>query len=73
LEYYRGSRNGDFVLASGCSTTVESQPEAAKAVEWGGALPTWVTSFPGPDAAKLAPAIKGRCGAGLGESEYAMG
>jgi len=41
--------------AAGCSTTVESQPEAAKAVESGGSLPASVTSFLGPDASKLAP------------------
>ena len=43
----------------GCSTTVESQPEAAKAVESGGTLPASVTSFLGPDASKLAPGPKG--------------
>lgn len=43
----------------GCSTTVESQPEAAKAVESGGPLPASVTSFLGPDASKLAPGPKG--------------
>ena len=49
------------LFAAGCSTTVESQPEAAKAVESGGTLPASVTSFLGPDASKLAPGPKGRC------------
>ena len=49
-----------FILVnSGCSTTVESQPEAAKAVESGGPLPQSVTGFLGPDASKLAPGPKG--------------
>jgi Protein of unknown function (DUF3313) len=48
-----------LLLANGCSTTVESQPEAAKAVESGGTLPASVTSFLGPDASKLAPGPKG--------------
>ena len=47
-----------LLLASGCSTTVESQPEAAKAVESGGPLPASVTSFLGTDASKLAPGQK---------------
>ena len=47
------------LFATGCSTTVESQPEAAKAVESGGPLPRSVTSFLGPDASKLAPGPKG--------------
>ena len=47
------------LFATGCSTTVESQPEAAKAVESGGPLPPSVTSFFGPDASKLAPGPKG--------------
>ncbi len=46
-------------LCTGCSTTVESQPEAAKAVESGGPLPQSVTGFLGPDASKLAPGPKG--------------
>jgi hypothetical protein len=45
--------------AGGCSTTVESQPEAAKAVESGGQLPASVASFLGPDASKLAPGKEG--------------
>jgi hypothetical protein len=47
------------LLASGCSTTVESQPAAAKALESGGPLPAAVTGFMGPDASKLAPGPKG--------------
>jgi len=42
-----------------CSTTVESQPEAAKAVESGAPLPASVTGFLGSDASKLAPGPKG--------------
>ena len=47
------------LLASGCSTTVQSAPEAAKAVESGGPLPSSVAGFLGPDASKLAPGPKG--------------
>ena len=47
------------IIAAGCSTTVESQPKAANAVESGGPLPVSVTSFLGPDASKLAPGTKG--------------
>ena len=47
------------LFAAACSTTVVSQPEAAKAVESGGTLPASVTSFLGPDASKLAPGPKG--------------
>ncbi len=47
------------LLASGCSTTVQSTPEAAKAVESGGPLPSSVTGFFGPEASKLAPGPKG--------------
>jgi len=47
------------LLASGCSTTVQSTPEAAKAVESGGPLPAAVTGFLGPDASKLAPGPQG--------------
>ena len=46
-------------LTSGCSTTVESTPEAAKAIESGGPLPAAVTGFMGPDASKLAPGPQG--------------
>lgn len=48
-----------MLLASGCSTTVQSAPEAAKAVESGGPLPSAVTGFLGPDAARLAPGPEG--------------
>src|SRR5271170_5662183 len=47
------------LLASGCSTTVESQPSAAKALESGGPLPSAVTGFMGPDAARLTPGPEG--------------
>ena len=47
------------LLASGCSTTVESQPSAAKALESGGPLPAAVTGFMGADASKLAPGPEG--------------
>jgi Protein of unknown function (DUF3313) len=43
----------------GCSTTVESKPAAAEALESGGPLPSSVTGFLGPDAAKLAPGPEG--------------
>jgi hypothetical protein len=46
-------------LLSGCSTTVESKPAAAQALESGGPLPSSVTGFLGPDAAKLAPGPEG--------------
>lgn len=45
--------------ALGCSTTVESKPEAAKQLESGGTLPPAVTSFFGDDAAKLQPGPEG--------------
>ena len=47
------------LLISGCSTTVESAPQAAKAVESGGPLPSSVTGFLGPDASKLVPGPEG--------------
>jgi len=47
------------LLFASCSTTVESKPEAAKALESGGALPPAVTSFFGDDASKLAPGPEG--------------
>src|SRR5208283_4848646 len=47
------------LLATGCPTTVQSTPEAAKAVEAGGPLPSAVTGFLGPDASKLAPGPEG--------------
>ncbi len=46
-------------LWSGCSTTVQSTPAAAKAVEAGEALPPAVTGFFGTDAAKLAKGPEG--------------
>lgn len=48
-----------MLAMSGCATTVESAPEAAKAVESGGPLPASVTGFFGPDFSKLAPGPKG--------------
>ncbi len=45
--------------ALGCSTTVESKPEAAKQLESGGTLPPAVTSFFGDDASKLQPGPEG--------------
>lgn len=48
-----------LLLLPACSTTVESAPEAAKAVEAGGPLPAAVTGFLGPDASKLAPGPEG--------------
>jgi Protein of unknown function (DUF3313) len=50
---------GMLLLAAGCSTTVESQPSAAKALESGGPLPSSVTGFLGPDASKLTPGPEG--------------
>jgi hypothetical protein len=47
------------LFVAGCSTTVESTPEAAKALESGGTLPPAVTGFFGPDASKLAPGPQG--------------
>jgi Protein of unknown function (DUF3313) len=47
------------LLSASCSTTVESKPEAAKALESGGTLPPAVTSFFGNDASKLAPGPQG--------------
>jgi hypothetical protein len=47
------------LLASGCSTTVQSAPAAAKELESGGPLPSSVTGFLGPDASKLAPGPEG--------------
>jgi hypothetical protein len=48
-----------MLLTPGCSTTVESKPEAAKALESGGPLPPAVTSFFGDDASKLQPGPQG--------------
>src|SRR5260370_5671169 len=47
------------LMASGCSTTVESQPAAAKALESGGPMPSSVTGFLGADASRLAPGPEG--------------
>jgi Protein of unknown function (DUF3313) len=48
------------LFLTGCSTTVESTPSAAKALEEGKTLPPAVTGFLGPDAAKLQPGGKGK-------------
>jgi hypothetical protein len=49
-----------MLLASGCSTTVQSTPEAAKALQSGAPLPPAVTGFFGAeDAARLAPGPEG--------------
>src|SRR5713226_9768384 len=48
-----------LLLLSGCATTVESTPEAAKAVQSGAQLPSAVTAFMGPYASKLAPGPAG--------------
>lgn len=48
-----------LVIAAGCSTTVQSKPEAAQALESGGPLPAAVTGFFGADASKLGPGPKG--------------
>ncbi len=50
---------GLLAFVSGCSTTVQSTPEAAKAVESGAPLPPAVTGFFGADASKLAPGPEG--------------
>jgi Protein of unknown function (DUF3313) len=47
------------LLVSGCSTTVESTPAAAKDLESGAPLPSSVTGFLGPDAARLATGPEG--------------
>lgn len=48
-----------LLLLPGCSTTVESTPEAAKAVESGESLPPSVTGFMGADASRLRPGPEG--------------
>jgi hypothetical protein len=48
------------IALGGCSTTVESTPSAAKAMEQGEALPPAVTGFLGPDASRLQPGGKGK-------------
>ncbi len=50
---------GALLILSGCSTTVESKPEAAKTFEAGGSLPPAVTKFLGDDASKLVPGPEG--------------
>jgi Protein of unknown function (DUF3313) len=50
---------GLMLVLPACSTTVESQPEAVKAVESGAPLPAAVSGFLGPDASKLAPGPEG--------------
>jgi hypothetical protein len=47
------------LFVAGCSSTVESTPAAAKALESGGTLPPAVTGFFGPDASKLTPGPQG--------------
>ncbi len=46
-------------FVAGCSSTVESTPEAAKALESGGPLPPAVANFMGADASKLAKGPEG--------------
>ncbi len=48
-----------MLLVAGCSATVESTPQAAKAVQSGEGLPPAVTGFLGPDASKLQPGPEG--------------
>jgi len=48
-----------MLALSGCATTVESAPAAAKEMEAGGPPPAAVTGFLGPDASKLAPGPEG--------------
>ena len=48
-----------LLVLSGCSTTVQSTPEAAQALESGGPMPPAVTGFFGSDASKLAPGPEG--------------
>lgn len=48
-----------MLAISGCATTVESKPEAAKEMEAGGPPPPSVAGFLGPDASKLAPGPEG--------------
>lgn len=47
------------ILAGACSSTVESTPEAAKAIESGSAPPPAVANFFGADASKLAKGPEG--------------
>jgi len=48
-----------MLLVAGCTATVESTPQAQKAVQSGEALPPAVTGFLGPDASKLQPGPEG--------------
>ena len=48
-----------LTIVAGCSTTVQSKPEAAQALESGGPLPAAVTAFFGADASRLGPGPKG--------------
>jgi len=48
-----------MLVTWGCSTTVESTPAAAKALESGAPLPSSVTGFLGPDASKLTAGPEG--------------
>src|SRR5258706_8482408 len=48
-----------MMIATGCANTVESQPEAAKAVESGSTLPAAVTGSMGPYASHLQPGPAG--------------
>jgi hypothetical protein len=48
-----------MLFVAGCSTTVESTPAAAKALESGGTLPPAVTGFFGPDASELTQGPQG--------------
>jgi Protein of unknown function (DUF3313) len=47
------------LVLSGCSTTVQSTPEAAQALESGGPMPAAVTGFFGSDPSKLTPGPEG--------------
>ena len=60
------------LLAAGCPTTVQSTPEAAKAVESGGPLPSSVTGFLGPDASQAGSRARGRRRARVDKSQRSM-
>jgi hypothetical protein len=49
-----------IMVQGGCSTTVESKPSAATALEQGQPLPPAVTGFLGPDASRLQPGGNGK-------------
>lgn len=59
LKFRAGIGLSLLLLVGACSTTVESPPQAVKAVESGAPLPAAVTGFLGPDASKLAPGPEG--------------